>query len=88
MEALTSLHNFHQLISEPIHLLPRSKSFIELIFTDQANLAVKCSTHFSLNSKCYHQITHCKLNLNIQYPSPNGRLVWDYKKAHIDNIKN
>ena len=41
-----------------------------------------------MNSKCHHQITHCKLNLNIEYPPPYEQLVWDYKKANIDNIKN
>ena len=41
-----------------------------------------------MNSKCHHQITHCKLNLNIEYPPPYEQLVWDYEKANIDNIKN
>ena len=50
-EALTSLHNFHQLISEPTHLLPHSNPCIDLIFTDQLNLEVNCGTHSSLNSK-------------------------------------
>ena len=44
----TSLHNFHQLISEPTHLLPHSSSCINLSFTDQPNLLVNCSTHSSL----------------------------------------
>ena len=87
LEALTSLHNFHQLISEPTHILPNSNSCIDLIFTDQPNLAVNCGTHSSLNSKCHHQITHCKLNLIIEYPPPYERLVWDYKKANTENIK-
>ena len=73
-----------QLSSEPTHLLPHSNSFIDLIFTDQPNLVVNYGTHFSLNSKCLHQITHCKLNLNIEYSPLNERLVRDYKKAHID----
>ena len=48
LEALTSLHNFHQLISEPTHLLPQSNSFIDLILTDQRNLDVNCGQHASL----------------------------------------
>ena len=87
LEALTSLHNFHQLISEPTHILPNSNSCIDLIFTNQPNLVVTCGTHSSLNSKCHHQITHCKLNLIIEYPPPYQQLVWDYKKANIENIK-
>ena len=54
LEALRSLYNFHQLISEPTHPLPHSNSYIDLIFTDQRNLVVNCVTHSSLNSKCHH----------------------------------
>ena len=77
-------HNFHQLISEPTHILPNFNSCIHLIFTDQPNLVVNCGTRSSLNSKCHHQITHCKLNLIIEYPPPYEWLVWDYKKANIE----
>ena len=65
LEALTSLHGFHQLISEPTHLLPTSTSCIDLIFTDQSNLVVDSGTHSTLNPKCHHQITYCKLSLDI-----------------------
>ena len=87
VEALTSLYNFHQLISEPTHLLPQSNSCIDLIFTDQPNLVVTYGIQASLNSKCHHQITHCKFNLNIEYPPPYERLVWDYRKANIESIQ-
>ena len=49
LEALTSPNNFHQLTSEPTHLLPYSNSCTDLIFTDQSNLVVNCGTHSSLN---------------------------------------
>ena len=88
MEALTSLHNFHQLILELTYLLPHSGSCIDSIFTDQPNLVVNCGTHSSLDSECHHQITHCKLSLNIEFPPPYERLVWGYKKGHNDNIEN
>ena len=81
LETLTFLDNFHQFISEATHVQPHSNSCIDLIFTDQPNLVVSCGTHSSLNS-------FCKFNLNIEYPPPYEWLVWDYKKAHIDNIKN
>ena len=87
VEALTSLYNFHQLISELTHLLPQSNSCVDLLFTDQPNLVVNCGTHASLNSKCYHQITHCKLNLNIEYPPPYERLLCDYRKANAESIQ-
>ena len=87
LEALTSLHNFHQLLSEPTYLLPQSNSCTDLIFTDQLNLVVNCGTHASLNSKCHHQVRRYKLNLNIEYPQPYKRLVWDNRKANIESIQ-
>ena len=86
LEALTSLHNFDQLILESTHILSHSSSCNDLIFTNQPNLVVKCGSYFTLNTKCHHQITH-KLNLNIKCSPPYKRLVWNYKKANVESIK-
>ena len=45
LQALTSLHNFDQLISEPTHMLSNSSFCIDLIFTNRPNLVVNCGTH-------------------------------------------
>ena len=37
LESLTTVHVFHQLITQPTHLLPQTSSCIDLIFTDQPN---------------------------------------------------
>ena len=87
LEALTSLHNFDQLISEATHILSISSLCIDLIFTNQPNLVVNCGTHSTLNTKCHHQITHCKLNLSIKYPPPYKRLLRNYKKANTESIR-
>ena len=86
IESLTTMHGLQQLISDPTHLLPNSSSCIDLIFTDQPNLAVNSGVHPSLHVKCHHQIIHCKFNLMIVYPPPYERLVWDYKRANTDAI--
>ena len=88
LEALTPLHKFGQLISQPIHILSNSSSCIDLIFTNQPNLVVNCGTHFTLNAKCHHQITYCKLNLSIKFPRQYEWLVWSYKKSNTENIRN
>ena len=80
------MHGLRKAISEPPHLLPNSSSCIDLVFTDQTNLAVDSSVHPSLHVKCFHQIIHCKFNLMIVYPPPYERLVWDYKRANTDAI--
>ena len=77
----------HQLISDPTHLLPNSSSCIDLIFTDQPNLVVDSGVHPSLHPNCHHQITFSRYNLNVEYPPPYERLVWDYNKANTESIK-
>ena len=42
--------------------------------------------HLSLHSKCYHQVTYAKLNLQKEYPPPYTREIWDYGKAQFDLI--
>ena len=49
IDALTSYHGLHQLISQPTHILANSSSCIDLIFTDQPNLVIDCGTHPSLH---------------------------------------
>ena len=49
IESLTTMHGLQQLISDPTHLLPNSSSCIDLIFTDQSNLAVNSGIHPSLH---------------------------------------
>ena len=41
--------------------------------------------HASLHPNCHHQVVHTSFNLNIFYPPPYQRLIWDYKKA--DSVK-
>ena len=84
IESLTTMHGLQQLISDPTHLLPNS-SCIDIIFTDQPNLAVNSGIHLSLHVKCHHQIIQCKFNLMIVYP-PYECLVWDYKRVNTDAI--
>ena len=73
------MHGLQQLISEPTHLLPSSLFCIDLIFTDQPNLAVDGGVHPSLHPNCHHQVIYCKLDLIIEHPPQYERLVWDYK---------
>ena len=42
--------------------------------------------HPSLHSKYHHQRTYTKLDLQIGYPSPYTRELWDYCQAHFDLI--
>ena len=56
-----------------------SSPYIDLIFTNQVNLSVKSGVHASLHPNCHHHIVHSSFNLNIYYPPPYQRLIWNYK---------
>ena len=86
IDSLTTMYGFHQLISDPTHLLPNSLSCIDFTFTDQPNLAVDCGVHLSLHPNCHHQIIYCKFNLMIEYPPPYERSIWDYNHANQNAI--
>ena len=87
LESLTISCGLHKLISDPTHLLPNSSSCIDLIFIDQPNFIVGSGVHPSLHPNCHHQITFSRYNLNVEYPPPYERLVWDYNKANTESIK-
>ncbi|MCH2406242.1 MAG: endonuclease/exonuclease/phosphatase family protein, partial [Nitrosopumilus sp.] len=77
----TSL-NLTQIISEPTNFQPgKNPSCIDLIATDQPNLILDSGTRPSLDTKCHHQIIHCKVNFRIPPPPPIERTMWHYDKA-------
>ena len=78
LDSLVSTDGFHQLISEPTHILQNLLSCIDLIFTDQPSLVDDIG--------CHHQITYCKLNLKIVYPPPYECLVWHFNSADVNAI--
>ena len=78
LDSLVSTYKFHQLISEPTHILRNSLSCVELIFSDERSLVVNSGVHHTLHENCHHQITYFKLNLKFVYPPPYERLVWDF----------
>ena len=86
IDSLTTLYGFHQLISDPTHLLPNSSSCIDLIY-DQPNLAVDSGVHPTFHGNCLYQIIFNKFNLMIKYTPPYERLVWDYKKLILTQFR-
>ena len=85
--SLTSTNGVSQLINKPAHLHTSKSSCIDLIFTDQPKLSVNSGVHASLHPNCHHQILNSSFNLNISYPPPYQRLVWDYKNADSKIIR-
>ena len=86
-EPITAENGFHQLISEPTHLIGDAKSCIDLIFIDQPNLITESGVHPSLHEQWHHQIVYGKLSVsNIALP-PYTRKIWHYDKADFVAIR-
>ena len=77
IENLISSLGLSQLISEPTNFDPnKNPSCIDLVVTDQPNLVLDSGTRASLDSFCHHQITYCRVNVNIPPPTPFERKMW------------
>ena len=88
IEELFSSLNLSQVINEPTNFTPgKNPSCIDFIVTDQPNLVLDSGTRASLDSKCHHQIIHCKVNFRIPPPPPIERKMWHYNKANINTIQ-
>ena len=84
--SLTLCKGFQQIINEPTHIQRQRSSCIDLIFTDQPKLSVNSGIRTSLHPNYYYQIVQSKFHLNIFYPPPYQRLLWDYKKAELNEL--
>ena len=78
---ITSHFGLHQLIHDPTHILGKSSSCIDLIFTFQPNMVVNSGVHSSLHANCHHQIIFAKLDLKMYYPKKKAMLFPSLKKA-------
>ena len=78
---------YTQLINSSTHIIGNSLSCMVFIFTQQPNLVASSGVHASLHNNCHHQITFAHINLLIQYPPPDHRLIWDYSNAGILDIR-
>ena len=87
IDALATTYGFYQLIKEPTHFTTNSASCIDLIFTNQPNITTDSGVHSSLHTNCHHQLIYAKLNVDIHYPPPYERVVWDYNKADTALIR-
>ena len=76
-----------KVIKEPTHILDNSSSWIDLIFTSQANLLIESGVHPSLHSNCHHQIIYSKFDLHIFYLPPYIREVWHYEDGKTELIR-
>ena len=87
-DLFTSL-NLSQIIDEPTHFMRNNcnPSCIDLIVTDQPNLALDYGVRPSLDPTVKHQVVYCKINFKVP-PIPNfSRHIWHFSRAKVDKIK-
>ena len=81
-----SLYGMKQVITEPTHISENSDSCIDLIFNNQPNIVMDSGVHLSLHEICHHQIIYSKLHLQIEYPPPYIRKIWDYNRSETESV--
>ena len=84
---ITSHFGLHQLIHDPRHILEKSSSFIDFIFTSQPNMVVNSCVHSSLHAICHQQIVFANFELKIYYPPLYERGAWHYQEVDAILIK-
>ena len=75
LQLLTSKFGLSQIITALTHILEKSRSCIDLLFTSQPNKVMKSEVHTSVHPHYHHQIIFAKFDLNSFYPSPYERTV-------------
>ena len=85
IENVTSRFGLSQIIAEATHILESSSSCIDLIFATQPNL--ESGVHPLLHPNCHHQIVFPNFDLQIYYPPPYPREIWNYKQANTELIR-
>ena len=78
LSSLTSQYGPQQILNEPIHILDRHKSCIDLIIANLSNLFIDFGVHLSLHANCYHQIISSKSWFENLLPIP----VWSDMVKH------
>jgi len=62
-------------------------SCIELIVTDQPNIALYSGTRAFLDTHCHHHIIYGKVNFKTP-PSPSSeRKIWHYHRDNTDGVQ-
>ena len=73
LDELIESNNLFQLIDKPTHIRENSRSYIDLIITDQPKLFVDNGVHPSLDKHCHHNIIFGKMNLSVPHAPPYKR---------------
>ena len=86
VDTVTSQFGLQQIINELTYLTSNSSSYIDLIFTSEANLVMESGVHSSLHPNYHHQTVFAKISLRIYYPPPYECEIWHYEKANADLV--
>ena len=75
-DVLASHFRLQQIINEPINILAKSSSCIDLILIPHPDLVMESRVYPSLHLNCDHHMAYVKVNLKMHYPPPYEREIW------------
>ena len=85
---LTLLNGLDQIINQPTHFpRPGIETCIDHIFTNQRNTIIDSGVIPSPDPCCKHSIIYGKINLSVPAPPPFKRVMWEYNKSDILQIR-
>jgi hypothetical protein len=86
-EFLNTFYNFvpHQLVDTPTRVVGDDASLIDLLLCDNTNLITECNV---IPGVSYHYAICATLNFKSNAPPPTKRVIYDYKRANWDKLKN
>ena len=79
--------NLNQIIDGPIHILPNTVSYIDLIFNTETNFVTNSGVLPSLFPRCHHQLIFAKVSFTTFFPPAYKRRIWDFSKANVNAIR-
>ena len=87
LDNITTSAGYSQLINEPTHIINKTSSYIDLIFSSDLNVTRNCGIEKTIYEKCHNDIIYGTLNFNVPLPPPYYKDIWDYKHANTEKIQ-
>ena len=84
---LAAQYNLNQVIYGSIHILLNSASYIDLIFTTEANYVTNSGVLPLVFPRYHHQLVFAKVSFITFFPPAYKQGIWDFSRVNINAIR-